>query len=249
MRLNITLDGEKFGISFVHNHIIQAVFYQLIEQPALRAFLHHQGFQLGGRSFKLFTFSRLEGTFQISQEKKEIIYTPPLRLAFCSPFQMLVQEIGNGLLRQGVIRLGHATLTVKQVETFDPKVREPSLLVRMESPLVAYSTLNREGKPYTYYYSPFEPRFCELVRNNLIKKHLIVYGHDPEQKDFSITPHRLSPSDHKIMHFKDTVVKGWMGVFRLEGDPQLLELALHAGLGSKNSEGFGCCEPLTTNGG
>ncbi|MEI6509656.1 MAG: CRISPR-associated endoribonuclease Cas6 [bacterium] len=242
MRLQLTLGGKPAALPYSHNHFIQAALYEQITQPALRDFLHQQGFQLGGRPFKLFTFSRLEGSFSQDKARKEIIYSPPLRLAFCSPFQALVQEVGNGLLRQGALRFGRATFTVERVETSDPKAPLPQLYVRMNSPLVVYSTLEQEGKPYTYYYSPFEPRFNELVRSNLFKKHIIVYGRGPEQEDFSIQPHSLSPQDFKLMYFKDTVIKGWLGSFRLEGDPQLLELALHAGLGSKNSEGFGCCE-------
>ncbi len=35
------------------------------------------------------------------------------------------------------------------------------------------------------------------------------------------------------------MIKGWNGKFRLTGDKKMLELALSAGLGAKNSQGFG----------
>lgn len=41
--------------------------------------------------------------------------------------------------------------------------------------------------------------------------------------------------------YKDTIIKGWVGAYFLAGDPDLLKLALTAGVGAKNSQGFGCC--------
>jgi len=42
--------------------------------------------------------------------------------------------------------------------------------------------------------------------------------------------------------YKGTVIKGWMGIYRLKGAVSLLKMALDAGLGAKNSQGFGCVE-------
>jgi len=48
-----------------------------------------------------------------------------------------------------------------------------------------------------------------------------------------------------IRKFKGTVVKGWHCVLGLEGPRDLLQLALDAGLGSKNSQGWGCVDLLS----
>ena len=48
--------------------------------------------------------------------------------------------------------------------------------------------------------------------------------------------------DFKITRYKDTIIKGWLGEYYLNGDPELLRVALDAGLGAKNSQGYGCCE-------
>jgi CRISPR-associated endoribonuclease Cas6 len=32
-----------------------------------------------------------------------------------------------------------------------------------------------------------------------------------------------------------------MGTYELQGDPALLQIALTAGLGAKNPQGYGCC--------
>jgi len=42
-----------------------------------------------------------------------------------------------------------------------------------------------------------------------------------------------------VLTYKGTLIKGYSGRFVLEGDQNLIELALSSGLGSKNSQGFG----------
>jgi CRISPR-associated endoribonuclease Cas6 len=55
---------------------------------------------------------------------------------------------------------------------------------------------------------------------------------------------RVEDRDQKVTYYKKTVIKGWMGDYELSGDPALLQIALDAGLGAKNSQGYGCCELL-----
>lgn len=243
MRLTVTFNAAgDFILPVEYNHLLQAALYHQIEQPALRSFLHEQGFELGRRKFKLFTFSRLHGRLRVDSVGQKMIFSPPVKFTVCSPISFVIQEMGNGFLKQGRIRLGDAVLEVERVEVIDTVVREREILVQMLSPVVVYSTLERSAGRYTYYYSPFEPRFCELVLANLAKKYLLIFGRPGDTRDFSIAPAGVKEKDFKVVKYKGTVIKGWMGTYRLRGDPQLLEVALNAGLGSKNSQGFGCCE-------
>ncbi|KUK58056.1 MAG: CRISPR-associated protein, Cas6 family, partial [Synergistales bacterium 53_16] len=40
-------------------------------------------------------------------------------------------------------------------------------------------------------------------------------------------------------------IKGWWGIFRLKGPVELLRIGLDAGLGAKNSAGWGCVELMS----
>jgi len=40
--------------------------------------------------------------------------------------------------------------------------------------------------------------------------------------------------------FNGTLIVGWEGLFRIEGEGEILKVALESGLGAKNSAGFGC---------
>jgi CRISPR-associated endoribonuclease Cas6 len=228
-----------------YGHLLQGLIYRQMDNPVLRSFLHEHGFALEKRRFKLFTFSRLMGrSARFDRSGGSIVLDPPLRLVICSPIPFILQELGTGFLRQGRVRLGDVFLEVKEMATAAPRVTGRSIRVRMLSPVVVYSTFPGDGRKYTYYYSPFEPRFVELAANNLAKKHLLVHGRRASTGGFAIRPVRVGDRDLKVTYYKDIVIKGWMGEYELSGDPELLQLALDAGLGSKNSQGYGCCSVI-----
>ena len=110
----------------------------------------------------------------------------------------------------------------------------------MLSPVTIYSTLQSPTGKKTYYYNPREKEFSILIRDNLLKKYQAYYKRSPDNDEFSIEPLRVSKKDEKIVSYKGFIIKGWMGLYRLNGSPELLKLAYDAGIGGKNSQGFGC---------
>jgi len=50
--------------------------------------------------------------------------------------------------------------------------------------------------------------------------------------------------NQKVISYKGTVIKGWMGIYELRGDRELMKLVYDTGLGGKNPQGFGCFEIL-----
>ncbi|NPV74510.1 MAG: CRISPR-associated endoribonuclease Cas6 [Pelotomaculum sp.] len=224
--------------------LLQGLIYRQMQNPALRRYLHEHGFPLEKRRFKLFTFSRLMGrSARFDRAGGSIVFAPPLQLVICSPISFILRELGNGFLQQGQVRLGDARLEVREMAAASPRVSSSPIRVRMLSPVVMYSTAGAEnGRSYTYYYSPFEPRFAELIGANLAKKHLLIHGRRAEADGFDIRPAEVREKDFKITRYKDTIIKGWLGEYYLNGDPELLQVALDAGLGAKNSQGYGCCE-------
>ena len=230
-----------------YNHLVQGMVYQAMENPLLRSYLHEHGFQLEKRRFKLYTFSRLFGQdSQFDRNRKALLLTPPVKLHICSPISFILQELGTGLLRRGEVHIGPARLTVKEMATSMARVDTERIQVKMLSPMTVYSTLTAQsGRKYTRYYSPFEPQFSEIAGANLIKKHLLIHGGPPVSENFSLRPLQVSEKDFAITRYKNTIVKGWMGTYELQGEPALLQIALTAGLGAKNSQGYGCCEQIS----
>ncbi|TYP50859.1 CRISPR-associated endoribonuclease Cas6 [Thermosediminibacter litoriperuensis] len=247
MRMKLTFNSESPVALPVHyNHIIQGMIYSNLTQE-FAEFLHECGFPWEKRRFKLFTFSRLEGRFRMA-EGGRIEFEPPFHLTVSSPLERFLRELAGGLLKNDDLSLAGRRVVLENVTVYGP-VEEPDfgdrIKIKMLSPVVAYKTLVEGEKKRTLYLTPLQEEFGELLRNNLLKKYAVLTGEEPGEPEFEIKPaFPLSEKYCKKIKYKDVIIKGWMGVYILRGDPALLKIAYDAGLGSKNSQGFGCFDIL-----
>jgi len=233
---------EPIVIPVQYNHALQSLIYDNIS-PELANFLHEQGFLLNGRSFKLFTFSRLRGPFKMRSDGK-IEFTSSVELTVASPIERFLRELSEGMLQKIQFELLGQKIFLESVNV-SPAVNIESLgddiKIKMLSPVVAYKTDRERGK--TIYYSPWDEAFTELIRENAVKKHFLITGERLENATFKIVPTRPRTNSYcKILNYKGTVIKGWLGIYKLQGDKRLIKTAYDAGLGSKNPQGFGCFE-------
>ncbi|MCD6231018.1 CRISPR-associated endoribonuclease Cas6 [Candidatus Aerophobetes bacterium] len=250
MRLNITFNPlrERRAIfPLNYNYGLQSFIYRHISKK-LATFLHNRGYIMGKRSFKLFTFSRLLGNFKINFPEEKIVFNGPFHFYISSPLNDFIQQFAEDLIKSGEVRLFEELLVVSSLEVSTSPPLSSPLIIKMLSPLTIYSTLFlAEGKKKTYYYSPFEKEFSRLIKENLIKKYQALYRINPSGDDFVIIPVKVTKNSEKIIKYTPgknsyTVIKGWMGLYKLEGCPRLIHLGYEAGLGSKNSQGFGMFE-------
>jgi CRISPR-associated endoribonuclease Cas6 len=122
----------------------------------------------------------------------------------------------------------------------EPKI-ENRAKIRSLSPITVYSTLiSPDGGKKTYYYSPFENEFSKIIDANA-KKKLYILRKRTIKSSLEI---KALNAREKIIMYKDTVVKGWMGVFEISGPKSLIKTVYDMGLGSKNSQGFGMFEVI-----
>jgi len=214
--------------------------------------VHDEGFAAGERRFRLFVFSRLFGEVMEVKEGR-ITFKSVVKVKISSPLYELAGVIAENLLHMPAVRLGEVPLRLSAVKIEPwPDLTQGEVLVKAISPITVYSTLTaNDGKKKTYYYHPSESEFEEQVRRNVLKKAQWIglklgedLGEDPlnEKVDFRFQPVDVKNSDLKVIYYRDTVVKGWYGVYKMSGDPRLLALAYSAGIGSKNSQGFGMLE-------
>ncbi|MCM8792704.1 MAG: CRISPR-associated endoribonuclease Cas6 [Candidatus Omnitrophica bacterium] len=251
MRLEITLNGlEKIILPFSYNHLLQGLIYTLLS-PSLRKFLHNHGFTYEKRRFKLFCFSRLLGNFEVKDGA--LLFNPPVRFYLSSPKKEIIESLAEGLLKKENLFLGKNEIFIETISVLPKPLFEKEIIIKMLSPITIYSTLNKaDGTKKTYYYSPFEEDFNRLIKENLKKKYFAVFNEELKKIDFKITPYKVSSSDEKVILYKKsdakqtkpTVIKGWMGLYRLEADPKSAELSYNCGLGAKNSLGFGMWERI-----
>jgi CRISPR-associated endoribonuclease Cas6 len=227
--------------------MLQSMLYSLVDGN-LADFLHSRGYQLEKRTFKLFTFSRLLGKCIYHQESQKMELISPIRLVVSSPIEEFTRSLAENLVHQREVSLNGYRVYPESINVLLPPPPMHSALIKMLSPLTTYSTLiDHWGKKKTYYYSPQEKEFQELLRGNLLKKYKAFYKKEPKDCNLEITSINSRSSDQKILIYKGTVIKGWMGIFEIKGSPELIRFAYEAGLGSKNSQGFGCFEILPEN--
>ena len=243
MRIKVNLQSDrKIGLPIHHNHIIQSFIYANLDR-ALAGTLHDEGYKLGSRTFKLFTFSRLLGRMNYSPQEGFTFY-PPVSLFIASPKVDILESLAHFLVKRKELILGKNKVWTEGIEVMMERKFTGKVQIEMLSPVVVYSTLyTPEGKKKTYFYNPQEKEFKEKIRDNLIKKYLLVNGSSSDDNfQFDILPLRVNKNDEKIIIYKQTVIHGWMGRYEITGSPELIEVSYSAGLGSKNSSGFGMWE-------
>ncbi len=243
MQISITFQSEKpyVDLPINYNYLIQSVIYRNLESK-LATFLHNEGFHHGKRKFTLFVFSRLMGKSEFLKESKKIRFFGPVELRLASPFEPFIRGISQIILKEG-IDVGKEKLQIAKLEVM-PKVQttQKSVEVMTLSPVIAYSTLLKpDGGKYTLYFTPKESDYIRILNENLIKKGKIIYGEDESFEPLQIIP--VGRFKQEVILYKETVIKGHSGGFILSGDSRLIGIALDAGLGSKNSMGFGFIYP------
>ena len=223
-----------------YNYIVQGFLYNHISKR-LGKFLHDSGFLFEKRSFKMFTFSRLQGKYWIGNGRIE--FTPPVYLTISSPFEKFIEELANTLLRGESLELDGREIHVESIKVHpEPKIGG-EVKIKTLSPIVVYSTLlTEEGKKKTYYYNPYEGEFADLIDKNLRKKSEAFYGKRPRARKLKIE--MIRKPEEKILKYRGNIIKGYLGRFILNGNKRLLRLGYDAGIGSKNSQGFGMFEVL-----
>ena len=166
-----------------------------------------------GRSFKLFTFSKLFGKCEFDRNNKTFCFKSPVTLHIASPVENFILSLANHILVSSDIYVGKNNLQVQNI-SFEKETPEGELTVKTLSPIVVYSTLyDAEKKKYTCYFVPGEPKFVPLVVGNL-KKKIMAFGQDAASSFLEIKP--IGRTTQKIITYKGFVIKGSEGIFTLK---------------------------------
>jgi CRISPR-associated endoribonuclease Cas6 len=241
MRITLEFGSERrLSLPMQYNYTVQGFLYGNIT-PELGEFLHDHGFMFEKRSFKMFTFSRLQERYELKGDI--IVFFPPVTLTISSPFDRFIQELANTMLQKGDLELAGCKVYVANIKVLPEVQIGDEIRINMLSPVVVYSTLEtKEGKKKTYYYSPFEDEFTDSLDNNLRKKYEAFFAKKPRARKLVLEA--VGRPKEKIMKYRGTIIKGWMGRFVLNGNKTLLKLGYDCGIGAKNSQGFGMVEMI-----
>jgi CRISPR/Cas system endoribonuclease Cas6 (RAMP superfamily) len=99
----------------------------------------------------------------------------------------------------------------------------------------------------THYYTPFETEFSQMVDMNLGRKWKALFKKECPYH-LKIKPLFHGNGNERIFYFgvgeKRTLIKGWKGVYLVEGDPRFLDFGYASGFGSHNTNGCGLVESI-----
>ncbi len=224
-----------------YHHIIQGIIYNnLKSKEAYSRFLHDEGFSYGERKFKLFTFSLLQGKYEVAD--KRIIFRDQVSFKVSSPNNYMIISLADALKEQGIYFKDRHIQNL-EIYLFDKTIEYRSVYVRMLSPICLYSTEQENG--YTNYCSPENAEeFSKLAASNFIRKYYSYYGIYP-QGYIHLEPVQVTKKDKYVTKYLQSTIVGWKGIYRLSGERKYLDFLYQTGLGGKNSQGFGMWDTIS----
>jgi len=243
MKVKITLvSTDKIELPTGFSRYIQAVIYNFLDRISAK-WLHEKGFQFEKRSFKLFTFSSFLEKPKFIRDKKLFIFPNEVSFLISSPVNWVIEQVvQNIIISENVMLLDNVAIVSSVEIQEDINIIKNKIRIKTINPIEVHSTLQKmDGVKKTYYYSPAEIEFQDLINKNLQKKWMAFYKEDCPY-NLKISPVRLDLCRENIRSFKDIIIKGWVGHFWLEGEHEFLQFGLDAGLGSRSSAGFGMIE-------
>lgn len=242
MQMTVRFTFQPLSIPFIvpvhYNKLLQAFIYTHLDSSLAKR-LHFKGWlQDGKRRLPFFVFSRLQGGFKL--KRNCLVSNSPIKFFVASPIESILESLVSNLVRTKICALGNSLVELISVEIDFPNALHRPLLLKAQSPITVYSTLlTFDGRKKTYYYTPHESDFERLVLENLRRKVRILTGEDLPLEGARFKPVKVSTRNLVIAKYKETVVKGWTGIYELDAPEPYLRMALNAGVGAKNSQGFG----------
>lgn len=214
----------------------------------LANFLHKYGFR-SARKFTLFCFSWILERPKYSKQTKTFDFGNRITFYISSPVQYLMENLISRSLRSEKYQIGKNNIFLSSIELVQRSFyNENSIDVVSLTPIEVHRTFTgSNGKSKTVYFSPFDKEFEDLVNLNIKNKWKAFYGKDLEE-NVEITPlfdRKDMLKYKKIVQYgvkEKYIVEGWMGTYRLKASYEVLKFIYDAGLGSKNSQGFGFIE-------
>lgn len=234
MQIIIKIENIDIALPINYNHILQGVIYRaLSDSPEYAVTQHDYGLKREKRTFKTFTFSPLLGKYKV--KNKKITFLGSVTWEIRSVEEEFIKTIGEHYNNYGIELLGQK-IDGLNISVDDKHIKSESIDITMKSPICIYS-MDPETRR-TYFYTPEQRGFYELIRQNAIKRYSAYYNEEySECLDF--TPKYVRRSDKTITRYKDMMLDCWGGEYTLVGTPKMLDFLFQSGLGTRNAQGFG----------
>jgi len=256
MRFTLTFRNLRPGaaIPINYQYELSSWIYRILQEgdSDFSEWLHNHGYRLNGKQFRLFTFSGLQLPRFKREDDRLRLFGDFLRLKISFCIEDSAQHFIMGLFREQAFELGdrisQAPLQVESIEAIAPPSFSNQYVFHALSPICISS--QPEGRPQALYHHPKEPKYGQRLLGNLVQKyHAYCLARELpfEERHFQVGQmgFRLlnSPKSRLVTlaahTSRQTKIRGFMYQFELQTPPELLRFAYQAGVGEKNSMGFG----------
>ncbi|GAB3498181.1 CRISPR-associated endoribonuclease Cas6 [Spirosoma knui] len=263
-RLTLVPTARQTLVPFNYAYRLSAFIYTVLADADKQYadFLHAKGYEFSStRRFKLFTFSDLIMPGAKADPKAGGIWVNSPYIEWIVSFYVdkAAQHFIMGLFQDQRCVIAspkhRAEFVVERVEAVPVEIKTNTVTLRTLSPVVI---AEKDERGMDQYLHPADEQFGPLLISNLVAKWAsvpVAAGAD-EFTDYALT-YQLLPGRHdpksRLVTIKEnsreeTKLRGYYGFqFELTGPQELLELAVLAGVGRYNAEGFGCVSTKFTH--
>lgn len=247
MRLKINLVSQKRQkIDLNYQYFLEGFIYGQLQSSnyAFSTMLHDRGFKIYNKSFKLFSFSKLLPE-KFIRDGSDMILNGNIKWYIGSPIKEFILYLCEALSSKTEICIGSCPLNILNLSIAKEIEFKRQMDFRCLSPVVVTTGKLIDGKIKPRSVSLDDRKFNENIKNNILKKYLLLKGTLPNDMSFDIEFKNIDKYKRgKLIKFKDTYLKGYEAPFTIIGNPELIKVAYDASLGEKNSQGMGFIDAI-----
>jgi len=253
-KINLSLSNPNLKtLPLNYQYELSAYIYRTIANGDANyaEWLHQNGFKMEEKQFRLFTFSNFIIPQKTIDKENARLIIKGNNASFLISFlpERSTEEFVKGVFANQIFSIGDklskAEFTINNIELLPSPNNVSEFIGETLSPICI--TLRNDFNRIDYLI-PSHAQAGELIKNNLLNKY--VAFHDKEYSgDLYFEWETLSEPRSKLITIKSgtpqqTKIKGYNCQFRIKAAPELLKIAFEAGIGEKNSMGFGMFEVI-----
>lgn len=262
MRIELKMEHLPNQIlDFNYQYALSSWIYRQIEREDsdLARWLHNEGYKIGHRRYRLFTFSKLQPKLYEIQNHRLILKEAPTRLLVSFWVPEVCQKFIMGLFHNQKLQLytmgTRVEFYIKQVRLLPKPIFRPSMQYRCLTPILISRFV--ESKRYAQYLPPTHEDYSRLLYSNLVNKLLThqragtYHGQSQASSLLSTSVpfafRLLSPVRSKMICVKNVSLRGYEFDFELTAPSEIHEAGYYAGFGEKNAAaGMGMVKILSS---
>lgn len=246
MRFHLTffLD-QKIFIPFSYQYFVSSWIYKVLQSgdSEFARFLHNEGIEYKGKSYKAFVFSQLTANrFKVIQ-RKGLLFEGYIYLKVASPLKEFNTAFLSGVydvpLRMQEKELYLHNVSVERLPSFEREMNYELL-----SPVV-FAYKNDQKLKYGH---PLQQSFYQGISQSTINRYLAICYYKKLKTDEQanrlsiefINPEQFSiRKSAKLIDYKGKKIKGYQWPVRIEASNELHEFIYLCGVSQYVNQGFG----------